>query len=59
MPVPDDLLAILRCLECRSPLRQEEAVLVCGGCGLHYPVDGDVPVMLIESAYRPEAPKGH
>lgn len=52
MPVPDELMDLLRCLECRSPLEQVDDVLVCTGCGLRYPVDGDVPVMLREAAFR-------
>ena len=54
MPVPDDLMQILRCIECHSPLEQGDAILVCTGCGLRYPVEGDVPVMLAEAAYREE-----
>jgi len=32
-----EVLAILRCLECQSPLQQADG-LVCLGCGRHYPV---------------------
>jgi uncharacterized protein YbaR (Trm112 family) len=54
MPVPEDLLAIMACPECRSPLEDRGEALVCTGCGLHYPVRDDIPVMLAEAAYRPE-----
>ena len=54
MPVPGELMEILRCLECRSGFEQEESTLVCTGCGLRYPVEGDIPVMLRESAFREE-----
>lgn len=54
MPVPDELMEILRCIECYSSLDQRETELVCRGCGLHYPVADEIPVMLPESAYRPE-----
>lgn len=53
MAVPDELMEILRCIECRSPLDQREAELVCQGCGLHFPVEDDIAVMLSESSYRP------
>jgi len=55
MAVPEALLDILRCLECRAPLREVESALECTGCGLHYPVDGAIPVMLADAAYRPDA----
>ena len=56
MPVPDELMEILRCIECHSPLDQVDAALVCRGCGLRFPVEGDIPVMLPESSYRSEEP---
>ena len=52
MPVPAELMEMLRCLECRSTLEQQADALVCAGCGLHYPVEGDIPVMLRDAAYR-------
>lgn len=54
MPVPAELIEILRCLECRSSLTEEHEELVCTGCGLRYPVEGDIPVMLREAARRNE-----
>ncbi len=56
MAVPDELMEILRCIECHSQLDQRDAELVCRECGLHFPVEGDIPVMLPESSYRPEGP---
>jgi uncharacterized protein YbaR (Trm112 family) len=52
MPVPAELLELLRCLECRSTLDERGDALVCSGCGLHYPIEGDIPVMLRDAAYR-------
>jgi uncharacterized protein YbaR (Trm112 family) len=54
MAVPEDLLAIMVCPECRSSLEDLGEALACTGCGLHYPVRDDIPVMLPEEAYRPE-----
>lgn len=54
MAVPEELMEILRCIECYSPLDERSDELVCRGCGLHYPVQDGIPVMLPESAYRPE-----
>lgn len=50
MNVPEELLAILVCPVCHAPVHQIEAELECTGCGLRYPVDDGIPVMLPESA---------
>lgn len=54
MAVPEELLAIMACLECRAGLEDHGECLVCTGCGLRYPVRDGIPVMLAEEAYRPE-----
>ncbi len=53
--IPTDLLEIMRCIECGATLveRPERTALACTGCGLHYPVEDGIPVMLAEDAYRP------
>jgi uncharacterized protein len=52
-----DLLEILACPACRSPLRVDEAAseLVCtnAACALAYPVREDIPILLVEEARRP------
>lgn len=55
MAVPQELMEILRCIECYSMLEEEDGVLVCTGCGLRYPVEDDIPIMLPEAAFREEA----
>lgn len=54
MAVPEELLAIMACLECGGTLRDGDDHLECTSCGLRYPVEEGVPVMLVEEAYRPE-----
>ena len=56
MRIDDDLLAILACPACRSPLAADEPAqeLVCTGCGLAYPVRDDIPVLLVDEARRPD-----
>ena len=54
MPVPEDLLAIMICLDCGGSLSDEGDALRCTACGLHFPVKDGIPIMLIEEAYRPE-----
>jgi len=56
MGLPDELMEILRCIECHSRLDEREAELVCRGCGLHFPVEDGIPVMLLEASYRPQDP---
>ena len=53
MPVPEDLLAIMACPDCRGALEDRGEALACTACGLHYPVHDGIPIMLPEEAYRP------
>lgn len=50
-----ELLAILARPACHADLTEQEATaeLVCGGCGLAYPVRDGIPVLLIDEARRP------
>ncbi len=57
--VPDELMEILVCPDCKGDLEEREAEqeLACLGCGLRYPVRDGIPVMLVEEARREdEAP---
>lgn len=53
--VQKELLEILACPSCRSPVKEEGEELRCAnpGCGLRYPVRDGIPVMLIEEAKKP------
>ena len=60
MNLDPDLLAILACPACRSPLRADDDAneLVCTGpegqaCGRAYPVRNDIPVLLVDEARTP------
>jgi uncharacterized protein YbaR (Trm112 family) len=50
----DRLLEVLRCPDCRSGVEYKDRrkVVVCHGCGLQYPVEDGIPVMLV-SRSRP------
>jgi uncharacterized protein YbaR (Trm112 family) len=50
------LLEIVVCPDCRGALAVDEdaSELVCTSCGLAYPVRGDIPVLLVDEARRPE-----
>lgn len=53
--VPPELLEIMQCPDCGGDLaeREEPPSLECTGCGLVYPVEDGIPVMLVEEARRP------
>ena len=50
--VDPKLLEILVCPKCKGDLeyREAEQVLVCKACRLAYPIEDDIPVMLIDEA---------
>jgi uncharacterized protein len=52
MPVDAELLEILACPHCKTPvtLVKEGAALKCGQCHRVYPIKDDIPVMLIDEA---------
>jgi hypothetical protein len=56
MAVPEELMEILRCIECYSMLEERGPVLVCTGCGLRFPVEDGIPIMLADSATREGTP---
>lgn len=54
MAISPELLEILRCPKCKSEveLNSEETSLTCTNseCKLVYPIQNDIPVMLIDEA---------
>jgi uncharacterized protein len=52
MPVDPELLAILACPECKTPVVpvKDGAALKCEKCKRVYPVRDDIPVMLLDEA---------
>ncbi|WP_157537075.1 Trm112 family protein [Nocardioides sp. Root190] len=52
-----ELLAIIVCPACHGDLIVTAAdagtELVCGGCGLAYPVRDGIPVLLVDEARKP------
>ena len=53
--IDEQLLQILACPKCKSPVRQEDDRLVCQNpiCGLRYPIRNGLPIMLVDEAERP------
>lgn len=55
MPISKDLLDILVCPECKTPLRQlaDSAIgLQCETCRRIYPIRDDIPVLIIDQATK-------
>lgn len=54
--LPEGLLEIMQCPSCGGELveRLQPPSLVCTQCGLRYPVDDGIPVMLVEEALPAE-----
>jgi uncharacterized protein YbaR (Trm112 family) len=52
--IPAEIRDILACPKCRGTLRDAAtasgSALVCDACGLSYPVEEGIPVLLIERA---------
>lgn len=48
----EQLLEVLRCPDCRKRLEYKDRrkVVVCTGCGLQYPIEDGIPVMLVSRA---------
>ncbi len=45
----DELMAILACPDCKTPVNKVDDEIVCGRCERRYPIlDGLFPVMLID-----------
>ena len=53
-PISDELLEILACPVCKTPVRLERDRLVCDTCGRRYRIEDGIPIMLIDEAELPE-----
>lgn len=55
--IPAELLAIMQCPRDAGALREESdpPSLVCLECGVAYPIEDGIPVMLDEAAIEPQA----
>lgn len=53
-PISDELLEILACPVCKTPVRLEGNKLICDTCGRRYRIEDGIPIMLIDEAELPE-----
>ena len=52
--IDQELLDILACPVCKTPIRLEGERLICDQCGRRYPIRDGIPVMLIDEAEQGE-----
>lgn len=50
--VDRELIKILVCPSCQGDLIEQENKLVCQKCGLKYPVEDGIPVLLVDEAEK-------
>lgn len=52
--IAKELLDILACPKCKTPVKQQNAFICCTNpdCALRYPIRDGIPVMLIEEAEK-------
>jgi uncharacterized protein YbaR (Trm112 family) len=57
MAIPQDLLDILACPDCKTPVVLDGERLVCckSDCRRAYPIRDDIPIMLIEESQALES----
>lgn len=54
MAISQELLEILACPQCKGEVKlsPEGDALDCAACSLRYPIQDDIPVMLIDEARK-------
>jgi len=52
-----ELLDILACPACKADVKLEGGRIVCTDCGRRYPINDDIPVMLVDEAELPDKKK--
>jgi uncharacterized protein YbaR (Trm112 family) len=55
--IDKELLEVLACPVCKTPVREEENTLVCTECARRYPVRDGIPIMLVDEAQEPGKPE--
>jgi uncharacterized protein len=47
-PIAKELLEILACPKCKTPVKLVDDKLVCENCGREYRIEKGIPIMLLE-----------
>jgi len=60
MGINKELLDLLVCPKCKGEIRlkEDQSGLICDACKLMYPIEDDIPVMLIDEAKDISASSG-
>ena len=60
MGINKELLDLLVCPKCKGEihLKEDDSGLICDACKLMYPIEDDIPVMLIDEAKSLSASAG-
>ena len=53
--IDKELLDILACPACKTPVKLEDGKLVCTQCGRRFPIRDGIPVMLLDEAEGPDS----
>lgn len=50
--IPKELLDLIACPKCKGELIYDEVrdILICQKCKVYYPIEDDIPILLIDSA---------
>ena len=51
--ISTELLEVLRCPIGKAELKEEDNFLVCTACGVKYPIDDGIPILLVDEAILP------
>ncbi len=52
--ISTELLEVLRCPIGKAELKEKDNYLVCTPCGVRYPIDDGIPILLVDEAILPE-----
>ena len=50
--IDKELLEILACPACKGEVKQQEERIICIQCGLKYPLQDGIPIMLVDKAEK-------
>ncbi len=52
MAISKELLEIIACPKCRGELKlsEDEKFLICEKCKIKYPIEDDIPILLVDEA---------
>jgi len=49
--INEEILKLMACIKCKSPLSDESEHLKCSTCNIGYPIEDGIPHMLEESIF--------